>query len=274
MQRRQFIQGAAAAIAVKTQALTGFAAEPETQPTAMRELYEYRIYRLQPGNDGSLVDYYLERGLLPALSRRGIGPVGVFRQSADQAPTAPKHLQPGIHVLIPYASAGQFAEAAATIDADPAVRAAAPDYFEKPTKANPAFDRIDTSLLLALPGQPRLVLPPTSRDKSARIFEIRTYESFSEERNLKKVDMFDHGEMDIQRSLGMAPVFYGQAIAGSNLPHLVYMLTSPDREAHKRKWSAFSHDPRWLAMKADPQYADTATHNTNVFVEPAPCSQI
>jgi hypothetical protein len=72
----------------------------------------------------------------------------------------------------------------------------------------------------------------------------------------------------------VAPVFYGQALVGRDLPHLSYMLCSPDRETHKKNWTAFTRHPVWLKLKADPQYADTVIKVTSRFLVPAPFSQI
>jgi hypothetical protein len=162
----------------------------------------------------------------------------------------------------------------ASLDNTAAIRSAAPDYFTKPTKLNPAYDRMDSTLLLAFSGQPNLVLPELSKNKSPRIFEFRNYESFSDDRNLAKVKMFNSGEEDAQREVGLGPVFYGQALTGPALPRVVYLLSGSDRESHKKNWTKFNAHPTWKRLKADPRFADTATHNTNVFTVPTDYSQI
>ena len=40
----------------------------------------------------------------------------------------------------------------------------------------------------------------------------------------RKIRMFDEGEIAIFRKVGMIPVFFGEALAGRNLPQLTYML--------------------------------------------------
>ena len=103
---------------------------------------------------------------------------------------------------------------------------------------------------------------------------MRTYESYSELKALKKVEMFNAGEIALMQQLSLSPVFYGQALVGRDLPHLTYMLCSPDMETHKRNWAAFGAHPVWVRMKGDPQYADTVSKITSRFVVPAPFSQI
>ena len=62
-------------------------------------------------------------------------------------------------------------------------------YLQSP-KANPAFERIDSWLMLAFAGMPKLELSAYCREKKPRMFELRTYESHSELKALKKVEMF------------------------------------------------------------------------------------
>ena len=54
---------------------------------------------------------------------------------------------------------------------------------------------MDSWLLLAFAGMPHLNIPELSQKKAQRILELRTYESFSEERAMKKVEMFNSGEI-------------------------------------------------------------------------------
>jgi hypothetical protein len=162
----------------------------------------------------------------------------------------------------------------ASINSDPAVRAAGALYLGSPTPADPAFERIDSWLLLSFSGLPRLAVPALAAAGKPRIFEMRTYESYSELKALKKVEMFNAGEIALMQQLSLSPVFYGQALVGRDLPHLTYMLCSPDMETHKRNWAAFGAHPVWVRMKGDPQYADTVSKITSRFVVPAPFSQI
>jgi hypothetical protein len=76
------------------------------------------------------------------------------------------------------------------------------------------------------------------------------------------------------REVGLGPIFFGQALIGSRLPHLTYMLSAENPEAHKEHWDAFRADPKWDKMKNDPQYADTVSKIANQFLVPTPYSQI
>jgi len=91
---------------------------------------------------------------------------------------------------------------------------------------------------------------------------------------LNKMAMFDEGEIALMKDLGMAPVFFGQALAGPNLPHLRYITSGPDLGTHLANWKKFGPDPRWAKMKDLPQYADNTSRNTARFLAPKPYSQL
>jgi hypothetical protein len=86
--------------------------------------------------------------------------------------------------------------------------------------------------------------------------------------------MFDDGEIALMKDLGMAPLCFGQALAGPNLPHLRYITGGPDLATHLANWKRFGPDPRWIRMKNDPRYADTVSKNTARFLTPKAYSQI
>lgn len=261
--RRDFLK---ATVVASAATLAGLKAMAETAPAA-REYYELRAYRLKPDAPHDLLDGYLKDALLPALNARGIATVGVFTEPEAKD-------GPAVWVLIPHKSLASVAEVTTSINADPAVVAAGAAYFDPALKDNPAFDRIDSWLLLAFAGLPQLAVPALKREGKARIFELRTYESFNEVKALKKVEMFNAGEIGAMQEVGLSPVFYGQALVGRDLPHLTYMLCSTDREAHKVSWKGFGDHPVWIALKNDPQYADTVSKITSRFLVPTGYSQI
>lgn len=270
--RRTFLTSALAASAAAAVSDTRLlAAAP-----AGREYYELRAYRLPRGATTAPLDAYLEKALLPALDQRGITSVGVFTElevnKSDQTSVAKPDTP--VWVLIPHATLDSFVTVSAEINADPAVQKAGAEYLQAP-KTAPAFDRIDSWLLLAFKGHPRMTLPDFSKKRvPARVFEMRDYESHSELKALAKMAMFDEGEEEIMRDLGMSPVFFGQALAGPNLPHLRYITSGPDLASHLNAWKKFGPDPRWVKMSALPQYADATSKNTARFLTPRPYSTI
>jgi hypothetical protein len=252
------------------------AASRKAAAAARREYYELRAYRLKPGASVALLDGYFEKALLPALDRRGIKTVGVFTElevNKDAQTSVAKPDTP-VWLLIPHKTLESFVGVSAELNADPAVQKAGAEYLQAP-KTAPAYDRIDSWLLLAFKGHPALALPEFSKKRvPTRVFEMRDYESHSELKALAKMAMFNGGEIEVMRDLGMSPVLFGQALAGPNLPHLRYITSGPTLAAHLDAWKKFGPDPRWLKMKALPEYADVTSKNTSRFLTPRPYSTI
>jgi hypothetical protein len=264
LNRRDFLKTSLAASATAALAATARAADA---PAAGGQYLELRAYRLRAGAAHALLDSYLEKALIPALNARGVEAVGVFTEPEAKD-------GPAVWVLIPHPSLASVGSVDAALNTDPAVLAAGADYLSSPTKEQPAFDRIDSWLLLPFSGMPRLAVPALARAGKPRVFEMRTYESFSELKALKKVAMFNAGEIGVMQEVDLSPVFYGEALMGRDLPHLTYMLCSADMAAHKRNWDRFLAHPVWTALKNDPQYADTVQKITSRFLVPAAYSQV
>jgi hypothetical protein len=265
MKRRDFLKTSLAASALATLSPQTASAASDTR-MAEREYYEWRAYRLKPGADHALLDMYLEKAAIPALNRIGSKPIGVFTE------IDPKD-EPAVFVLVPHATLDAFVASAEKLNADAEYLKAGAEYLQT-AKKNPAFARIDSWLLRAFTGHPKIELPAYSTERKPRIFEARTYESHSEVKAQKKVDMFNAGEIDVMRDVGLGPIFFGQALIGSNLPHLTYMLSGETRELHKEHFGGFGKDPRWKKLAADPQYGDTVSKSTSKFLQPMAYSQI
>jgi hypothetical protein len=275
LRRRDFIKTtltATAATAVSTSAVRAASAAGG----AGRELYELRAYKLKPGAVTAPLDGYLEKALVPALAARGIKNVGVFTEVTvdKKAVTSSPMAESPVWILIPHASFDSFVSVAADLNTDATVQQAGAEYLNV-AKANPAFDRIDTWLYRAFKTHPQMELPAFSKNKTpTRIFEMRDYQSHSEKAALNKMAMFDAGEVPLMKDLGMSPVFFGQGIAGPDLPHLRYITSGSDLAAHLAAWAKFGPDPRWQALSKDPQYKDNTSKNTPRFLVPRPYSQI
>jgi hypothetical protein len=280
--RRNFLKSSLAASATAALATGISARAAQTSPSAAaRDYYELRAYRLKPNTSSAVLENYLEKALIPALNARGLANVGVFTEvEVDKkavtakpkigTPTAPV----AIWMLITHPSLESFTQISAELNTDATVQAAAPEFFRTP-KSNPACDRVDTWLLRAFAGMPKLAVPAFSKNKTpSRIFELRDYESHSEERAINKMAMFNDGEISLMQDLGMSPVFFGQALAGPNLPHLRYITCGPDLATHLGNWKKFGPDPRWVKMKDQPTYKDNTSKNTARFIVPTAYSQI
>ena len=206
MQRRQFL---AASLAASTVALSR-SADAQAATARSREFYQLRRYSLYSGPQSALTDHYISDALIPALSRRGMGPVGAFR--LEFGPESPQ-----TYVLIP----GPSVETLATLDLELARDAeflkTAEPFWSAPATA-PSFLRVEYSLLAAFEGWPKITPPPSAATKAKRIYQLRTYESPSYRDHVRKVEMFNNGEFEIFKTAGFTPVFFGDTIVGSRMP--------------------------------------------------------
>jgi hypothetical protein len=275
--RRAFLRTSLVASATTAALAAGLeAAAADKSSASAHDYYELRAYRLKPGASSALLDGYLAKAFIPALNQRGVKNVGVFTElQVDKKAVTSKPLADSpIWVLIPHASLESFVKVGSDLNTDAAVQAAGADYLTVP-KASPVFDRIDTWLYRAFQGMPRMELAAFSKNRvPTRVFEMRDYESHSELAALSKMAMFDNGEIPIMKDLGMSPLFFGQGLAGPNLPHLRYFTSGPDLATHLGGWAKFGPDPRWKAMSADPQYKGNTSKNTARFLTPTDYSQI
>ena len=228
-----------------------------------REYYELRAYRLKSADKQKLVLDYLKAAAIGALNRINIKPVGVFTITEPDSPD--------IYVLLPHKSLESVVTASRLIGSDADYRKAAASVLDAP-KSDPAYERIESTLMLAFEAIPKLETPTKAK---SRIFQLRTYESHNSLAGKKKIEMFNTaGEIAVFRKVGMNPVFFGQSLIGPKLPNLTYMLGFDDMDANEKAWSKFREDPDWKKLKANLYYKDTVSNITNIMLRPASCSQI
>ncbi|MEW6303459.1 MAG: NIPSNAP family protein [Verrucomicrobiota bacterium] len=265
MKRRTFLQSSAvAAASLGLTQMPDTAAGADTKKTVKREYYELRTYFLKAADQQKLLDDYLEKALIPALNRLGVKPVGAFIE-AERSPELP------VYVVIPYASVEQFTTATDKLAADAQYQSAGAPYLGVEA-ANPVYTRIESTFLVAFEGMPRMEVPP----RKSRLFQLRIYESHNERAGKKKIEMFNSGEIDIFRRVGLTPVFFGESLLGTRLPNLTYLLTFDDKAELDANWNVFRKDPAWLKLKAIPEYADAkiVSKITNKILHPLAYSQI
>jgi len=228
-----------------------------------KEYYELRLYRIASEEKQEQLEQFLGEALIPAWNRIGIKPVGVFKFLDESSLD--------LYVLLPHQTIESFGNARRTVMGDQQFLQAGGVVLDLP-KSAPAYDRMESALFVAFDNMPKLEVPST---KESRVLQLRIYESHSEKKALKKIDMFNGGgEIEIFRKTGLDPVFFGEALIDSKLPNLTYMLGFDDQAALEKAWDAFRGHPDWNALKKDPQYKDTVSKITNILLRPADCSQI
>jgi len=261
MERRDFIAGTLAASAVAV--APGAGAQTQDKTSKQREYYQIRRYYMQSGSQTTMVEKYISEALIPALAGKG-GPVGAFR--LDIGPETPT-----FYVLIPMASAASAASLELDLSQNETYVKAAEPFWSAPA-SSPAFVRVDSSLLIAFEGWPRITPP----EKGKRIFQLQTYESPSYRDHIRKVEMFHSGEFDIFKNAGFHQVFYGDTVIGPRMPNLTYMLSFADSAELDAKWNVFRNDPAWKKLSADPKYAfePIVSNITNLILSPLAASQV
>jgi hypothetical protein len=230
------------------------------------QYYELRIYSTKSEEQQKLVSDYWQNAAVPAYNRMGIQPVGVFTELPD-SPTNK------VYVLVPFDSLDGFAAIPSRLASDAAYQAAAADYMSRP-KGSPAFERIESSLNIAFDSMKKLAAPPSAADKSPWVFELRIYQSPSESKGINKVQMFNSGEVPLMQESGLSPVFFAQTVVGSQMPNLVYMVSSENTDEHKKHWKTFFDAPVWKKLSGDPQYKDNVSRVISIFLKRTPASQI
>jgi len=193
MKRRDFLQNTLAASLGATALLDTRARAAADHPRSAREIYELRVYTLKVAKK-PLLDDYLSKAFIPALGRLQIGRIGVFSE-------APNGEEVAVYVLIVFASAEQCVTLPARLAADPEHQKAGADYLAA-TAADPVYERIQSSLHLALEGMPTLAGPDPSK---SRLLNLRIYESHNERAAAKKIEMFNLHEMPLFRRVGLTP---------------------------------------------------------------------
>jgi hypothetical protein len=269
VQRRTFLTSSLAAAALGAASNSGEARAAEPAPEGKGRLfYELRRYSLSNGPQRKLCNDFFSAALIPALNRLGITPVGVFDVAIGP-------LTPSIYVLLPSTSV----EALVTIEGRLAqdaeyVKAGAP--FLNAPATQPAFGRMESSLFQAFEKIPGITLPKATAGNGARVFELRTYESPSDQDHKRKVEMMQSGEEAIFNKAGFTQVFYGDALIGGRLPNLTYMLSYESTAERDKLWKAFAASPEWKAMTADPRYSfeEIVSSITSTILTPTAYSQI
>jgi hypothetical protein len=230
------------------------------------QYFELRVYTTKSEDQQKRIDAFWKEAAVPAYRRLGAGPVGVFTET-DPSPT--NH----VYVLIAHNSLEAVAAVPAKLAADAEYQKAGASYLDA-AKSDPAYVRMESSVSVAFDAMNHLEVPVTPSADHPRVFELRIYWSHSEAKGINKVAMFNDGEIPLMKKVNLGPVFFGQTIIGEDMPNLVYMVSSDDREAHKKAWKGFFDDAVWTRLKNDPQYKDNVSKVISIFLKRTPASQI
>ena len=228
-----------------------------------QEFYQLKIYDLESVAQESVVDSYLRDAFLPGLKRLGFENIGVFKVHPNDVDSVQK-----IYVLIPFEELNQFQKYEGILNADSLYVEKGKAYLSA-AHDNPPYKRIESILLKAFKDFSTLQPNTLDGPRSERIYELRSYESPSEEIYRNKVHMFNEGgEIKLFKRLGFNAVFYADVISGPSMPNLMYMTTFTDQKSRDEHWKSFVDAPEWKKMSSDPFYANNVSHADIYFLYP------
>lgn len=229
---------------------------------AQKDWYELREYEMRFGVSQSSFDNYLKNALIPALNKFGVKNVGVFQELNKPEPAK-------IYVLIPYPSIEEYASISEKVKNDADFKKNSLEFNNILPDKIP-YARYKSSFMTAFEGLPKIIVPKSE----PRIFEMRTYESFSEDALRRKVKMFNESELALFDRVKLNSVFFGEVVSGERMPCLTYFITFKNMEERDANWKAFSVAPEWKQMSTAPEYANAMNRIIKTFLEPLAYSQI
>ncbi len=232
--------------------------------TPDREFYQLTVYHFKDASQEKILDNYLQQALIPSLHRLKVAKIGVFKPWANDTATDKQ-----VYVLIPMESVKMVTKIPAGLMKDNAYQTAASEYINAVHTA-PPYTRMETILLQSFELAPKMQLPALKSDKKRRVYELRSYESATEKIYRNKVQMFNQGdEIGLFKRLNFNAVFYGEVIAGSKLPNLMYMTSFEDMDDRNKHWKTFVDDPYWKKLSAMPEYQNNVSHIDIILMYPS-----
>ena len=228
--------------------------------------FQLKVYHFQTTEQEQVIDRFLENAYLPAMHKLGFKEIGVFKP-IDNKDKADKL----VYVFSASLNLEKYANLDVDILKDKQYLASGKEYLDAAHNHAP-YSRVETILMKAFEGMPSPSLPKLNADKSERVYELRSYEGPTEKLSANKISMFNNGEIDIFKKLNFNAVFYGQVIAGSTMPNLIYLTTFENMTERDAHWKAFG--PLYKPMAELPQYQNNVSKNITTLCKPTDYSDI
>ncbi|GAA4807552.1 NIPSNAP family protein [Litoribaculum gwangyangense] len=228
-----------------------------------REYYQLKVYTFDTDNQVATTDKYLENAYLPALKNLGIKNIGVFKSKPNEKDSIKK-----TYVLIPFNSMEQFLPIEDSIHKYEDYLSKGNDYLNA-SYDNPPYKRMKSTIMKAFIDMPKMQPSKLESPRSERVYELRSYESPTEQYFTNKVDMFNAGgEIKLFESLKFNAVFYAEVISGAKMPNLMYMTTFENQVSREEHWKAFRESAKWNELKAMEKYQNNVSHIDIMFLYP------
>jgi hypothetical protein len=258
----KMIKCSSSALLVLLLFLTSYARPPQ------QEFYEIRIYHVKTDAQEKRVEEFLQKAFLPALHKHGIKTIGVFKPIEKD--TADRK----IYLLIPYASLNQLSSISEDLNKDQNYKLAGKDYLDAAFDT-PPYQRLESIVLKAFSHNPVLQVPVLKGARNERVYELRSYEGYTEKIFKNKVQMFNEGgEVALFKRLGFNAVFYAEVLAGPRMPNLMYMTTFEDKTSRDAHWKSFVDDPEWKKLSTMPEYQHNVSKIEIFFLRPTEYSDL
>jgi len=229
---------------------------------SQKEIYELRTYELNFGKSTNILYDYIEKALMPALNKKEIYDIGVFEEIGDAMPKK-------LYVFIPYKNMNAYYQVVEGLKSDKDYEKESNTYMKTPPQDFP-YLRYETSLFMAFDGLPKMIKP----SQESTVFELRTYEGYNEDALNRKIKMFNESEFKIFEDVGLHAVFFGEKIAGPQMPCLTYMVAFKDMEERNANWEKFGPHSEWQRIVGLPEYVNTVSNIYRVFLKPLPFSKL
>ena len=227
-----------------------------------KEYYELRTYSISFNGSEKALHFYLEEALLPALNRHGVKNVGVFEALGNSMPKQ-------IILIIPYENIATYGEIINLLTTDNKYLEMRKAY-DAVSHDKKVYTRFSSSFYIAFDGLPKIIKPK----EGSKLFELRTYEGYSEDAVRRKVKMFNKEELAIFDTTGLHSVFFGEQVSGPLMPALTYMLSFNSMEERDANWTKFSKNPDWKRISGLPEYAFSVSDIKRIFLKPLSYSQL
>ena len=232
-------------------------------PRPGKMYYQLIVYHYEKESQEKVLHEYLQHALLPALHRLKIHSIGVFSAFANDTAKVKS-----LYVLIPFRNWDAIEKLELKLSADKTYQAAGSKYLNSHYQT-PPYTRMERILLRDFPGAPAMQLPQLKAAKNERVYELRSYESATEKIFQNKMNMFiEGGETEIFNRLNFNPVFYGEVLASSKMPNLMYMTSFENRVDRDAHWKSFGNDPAWKKLSAMPFYQNNVSHIDIMLLRP------
>lgn len=228
----------------------------------VKNIFEWRIYHVsRNSNARKSLEQYFQKALIPFLKKKNAG-FAAFTEYSMNEPVV-------MYTLVAYADGSAYLSSQADMLSDPEYLKSAEDYNSIPASAA-VFTRYETFLLQGFEKFPLFTRPAEKKG----LFELRLYESASDDAGRRKIAMFNNEEIPLFLKVGLMPVFFSKIIAGQHMPGLMYMIGFKDMAERDAAWGRFTESEEWKVMREKPEYADSVSNIQRVFLIPTAYSEI